>query len=138
MQTQTASKCPATSAAVPGFAWVHGTAGHGAGAQHAAGEGEADRQGATPAGTISLVATEITTKTRIKAIRISTKSALRSPTSSGECGREEGYLSRQTAVGDPGADGPQDTSHKLRPHVHGYVLVDYGRRRTYHARLMIG
>ena len=98
---------------------VHGTAGHGAGDQHAAGEGEADRQGATPAGPLSSVATEITTKTRIKAIRISTKSALRSPTSSGGMWPRGGedYLSRQNAVGDLGADGSQNTSHKLRPHV---------------------
>src|SRR5918994_225216 len=47
--------------------------GFGVGDQHAAGEDEADRQGSTPAGTLSSVATEITTKTRIKGIRISTK-----------------------------------------------------------------
>jgi hypothetical protein len=79
------------------------------------------------------VATEVTMKTRIKAGRISTKSALRSPTPSGECGREEGYLSRQTALGDPGADGPQDTSHKVRPtYIGTYELITGGEARIIH------
>jgi hypothetical protein len=64
------------------------------------------------------------------------KSAVRYPTPSEECGREEGYLSRQTAKGDSGVDGPRLPYTNCAPTYMGtyctYELITGGEARIIH------
>ena len=84
---------------------IYRTAGHWAGYQHAAGQGEADRQGGYARRDPVVGGDRDHHEDQDKGDQELHRERPEAPTSSGERGCQEGYLSHPGPVGDPGANG---------------------------------